>query len=82
MLQYPHLMICLQIIDSMDINLTNSRRQGRTGKPGVLQSMGSLRVMTERLNNNKKMGLHVYSIMISTPIPHIPLKKYLLNRIP
>ena len=32
------------IIDSMDISLRNSRRKWRTGKPGVLKSMGSQRV--------------------------------------
>ena len=32
------------ITDSMDINLRNSRRQWKTGEPGVLQSMGSQKV--------------------------------------
>ena len=32
------------ITDSMDISLSNSRRQWRTGKSGVLQSMGLERV--------------------------------------
>ena len=32
------------ITDSMDVNLSNSRRQRRTGEPGVLQSMGLHRV--------------------------------------
>ena len=32
------------ILDSMDMNLSNSRRQSRTGKPNVLQSMGLQRV--------------------------------------
>ena len=32
------------IIDSMDMSLSNSRRQWRTGKPGMLQSMGSQRI--------------------------------------
>ena len=32
------------IIDSMDMNLLNSRREERTAKPGVLQSMGSQKV--------------------------------------
>ena len=32
------------ITDSMDMSLSNSGRQWRTGKPGVLQSMGSQRV--------------------------------------
>ena len=32
------------IIDSMDMSLSNSGRQWRTGKPGVLQSMGLQRV--------------------------------------
>ena len=32
------------ILDSMDVNLSNSRRQSRTGKPNVLQSMGLQRV--------------------------------------
>ena len=30
--------------NSMDMNLSNSRRWGRTGKPGILQPMGSQRV--------------------------------------
>ena len=29
------------ITDSMDTNLSNFRRQNRTGKPGMLQSLGS-----------------------------------------
>ena len=34
---------------------TNSRRWWRTGKPGLLQAMGSLRLdMTEQLNTNNK----------------------------
>ena len=32
------------IIDSMHMNLSKSRRQGRTGKPGVLQSLRSQKV--------------------------------------
>ena len=32
------------ITDSVDVNLSNSRRWWRTGKPGVLQPMGSQRV--------------------------------------
>ena len=32
------------ITDSMNISLRNSRRRKRTGKPDVLQSMGSERV--------------------------------------
>ena len=32
------------ITDSMDMSLSNSRRWWRTGKPGVLQSIGSQRV--------------------------------------
>ena len=32
------------ITDSMDMSLTNSKRQCRTQKPGVLQSTGSQRV--------------------------------------
>ena len=32
------------ITDSMDVSLSKLRQMGRTGKPGVLQSMGSQRV--------------------------------------
>ena len=32
------------IINSMHMNLSKSRRQGRTGKPGMLQSMRSQKV--------------------------------------
>ena len=41
------------ITDSMDMSLSKSRRQWRTGTPGVLQSMGPQRV---RLNNNKQLN--------------------------
>ena len=42
------------ITDSMGMNLSKlSGRQWRTGRPGVLQSMGSQRVvMTQQVNNN------------------------------
>ena len=43
------------VTDSTDMSLSKlweMVRTGRTGKPGVLQSMGSQRV-TERLNNNR-----------------------------
>ena len=32
------------ITDSMDMSLRNSRRWGRTGSPGMLQSLGSEKV--------------------------------------
>ena len=38
------------ITDLMDMNLSKLRELVRTGKPGVLQSMGSQRDTTERLN--------------------------------
>ena len=38
----------------------NSRRQWRTGEPGVLQSVGSRRAgMSQRLNNNDKCAFRV-----------------------
>ena len=42
------------ITDSMDKNLTNSRIQWRTGKPGGLQSMGSQRVWHHLATDNNK----------------------------
>ena len=41
------------ITNSMDVSLGKLRERCRTGKPGVLQSMGSQSDMTERLNNSK-----------------------------
>ena len=42
------------ITDSMDMNLSYSGRKWRTGKPGVLQSIGrKVSDMTQWLNNNK-----------------------------
>ena len=41
----------------------NSRRWWRTGKPGVLQSVGSQRVrQTEQLNNNKDKNIILYNL--------------------
>ena len=43
------------ITDSMEMDLSKLQEMVRTGKPGVLQSMGSQRVtkdMPEGLNNN------------------------------
>ena len=40
------------ITDSTDMSLSKLQRMWRTGKPGVLQSIGSQRPMTEQLNNN------------------------------
>ena len=37
------------ITDSMDMSLSKDRETVRTGKPGVLQSMGSQRVRHDRV---------------------------------
>ena len=44
------------IIDSMDMNFSKLR-EWRTEEPGVLQSMGLQRDMTEQLNNNSTYTL-------------------------
>ena len=47
-----------RIYDSVDLSLSKFRRQWRTGKPGVLQSMGPKELDTaERLNNNSKVKI-------------------------
>ena len=60
------------ITDSMDMNRANSRREWRTGKPSVLQSMGSQRVghdlATEQQNQAPELRL------ISTSQKHQPWK--------
>ena len=43
------------ITDSTDMSLSQLRIWWWTGKPGVLQSMGSQRDMTERLNNDYEL---------------------------
>ena len=45
------------ITDSMDMSLSNLRELVRTGKPGVLQSMGSQSETTEQLNRQSGQGL-------------------------
>ena len=58
------------ITDSMDMNRANSRREWRTGKPSVLQCMGSQRVghdlATEKQNQAPELRL------ISTSQKHQP----------
>ena len=60
------------ITDSMDMNRANSRREWRTGKTSVLQSMGSQRVghdlATEQQNQAPELRL------ISTSQKHQPWK--------
>ena len=41
------------ITDSMNVSWARAGRWWRTGKPGVLRSMGPHRIRTERLNNNR-----------------------------
>ena len=41
------------ITDSMNVSWARAGRWWRTGKPGVLRSMGLHRIRTERLNNNR-----------------------------
>ena len=41
-------------MDSTDMSLRKLQEIGRTGKPGMLQSMGSQRDITEQLNSNRK----------------------------
>ena len=51
------------ILDSMDISLSQLQELGRTGKPGVLQSVGSQRVrQTEQLNNNKDKNIILHNL--------------------
>ena len=45
------------ITDSMDMSLSNLRELVRTGKPGVLQSMGSQSETTEQQNRQSGQGL-------------------------
>ena len=46
------------LTDSTGMNLIKLREIGRTGKPDMLQSIGSQRVgTTERLNNINNIGL-------------------------
>ena len=40
--------------DSTDMSLRNSGRQGRTGKPGVLQSMGLQRAGHDRATEQQQ----------------------------
>ena len=48
----------------MDMSLSNSRRQWKTGKPGVLQSMGS-----QRVRHNLATGQQ-QQYTISSTLPH------------
>ena len=45
------------ITDSMDMSLSISRRWWRTGKPGILQSMGSQRVKYNWATEQQKNGM-------------------------
>ena len=63
------------ITDSTDMSLSNSGRWWRTGRPGVLQSMGSQRVghdLATEQQQPKPMG----SLARSTAINPIPRRKF------
>ena len=47
--------------DSMDMSLSKLLEIVKTGKPGVLQSIGSQRVMTQQLNDNNNCVLSCLS---------------------
>ena len=49
------------VTNSMDMNLTNSGRQWRTGKPGVLQFMGSQRVRHDLVTEHTHTHTHTHT---------------------
>ena len=60
------------ITDSADMSLTNSKRLWRTGKPGMLQSMGSQN--RTQLNKTELLGtLDCESVIQGHPLNHDPL---------
>ena len=56
------------ITDSGDINLSILQEIGRTGKPGVLQSMGSQRVRHE-------WGTELTDVLSSNGPPHLKMER-------
>ena len=66
-------MRCLDsITDSMDINLSKLRRQWRTGKPGVTQSMKSPRVRHDLVTERQKQQINIISLIIT----NVPLQDF------
>ena len=56
------------ITDSMDMNLSKARRQWKTGKPGMLQSLGSQRVRHDWATEKQPPPLYTYKTCSKTKL--------------